>query len=188
MVGGFQRGLRLRTSFGSARRSASTCAIAKTSIIRSIQSDIKSKNMSAEEVVKQYLATVARIEPTVAGFITIDDENALRQVRCPWMMVVQPQIPKISKEGSAWHHVEVAPVQQSLSWSHLVAHSSAYHACFHASPFPCPYRRLVSSTPKSRRRAQQTSQFWRAFQSQSRSIILKSFEGSLWDFCSIWQV
>ena len=80
MACNLQRSLRMRAPFRAARSASTTTAASKTSVIRSIQLDIKNKVLSAEEVVKQYLATIARMEPTIGSYITVNDEHALSQV------------------------------------------------------------------------------------------------------------
>ncbi|KAL6755017.1 glutamyl tRNA amidotransferase, subunit A [Haematococcus lacustris] len=57
------------------------CHAGKESLIRSIQRDLRDKRRSCTEVTQQYLDALARTESSVAGFITVDQEGALRQAQ-----------------------------------------------------------------------------------------------------------
>ena len=78
-----QRTLCMRP-FKAARGSGRACGVstraAKTSLIRSVQADIKEKRRSAEDVTRQFLDNIARLEPTLNSFITVSNEQALQQV------------------------------------------------------------------------------------------------------------
>ena len=89
-----QRSLRLRTKTATispslptgrscaASASPSSSATTATSVIRSIQADLRSKRRSAEEVARQYLDAIALQEPTLHSFITTaGHEETLKQVR-----------------------------------------------------------------------------------------------------------
>lgn len=57
---------------------------AKPSLIRTIQADIYSRTRSAEEVTQSYLDAIAKAEPSVHAFITVEAAKALAQVTIRW--------------------------------------------------------------------------------------------------------
>ena len=68
----------LPSSSASAR--LSTAIGAAKSSIRSIQQDIREKKRSVEEIVSHHLDTIASKEPILNSFITVDREQAIKQV------------------------------------------------------------------------------------------------------------
>jgi hypothetical protein len=54
---------------------------APVSVIHSISDSLRSKQRSATEVVQHYLDSLARVEPSVGAFITVNREQAIQEVR-----------------------------------------------------------------------------------------------------------
>ena len=69
-----------RSPSSSASARLSTAIGATKSSIRSIQQDIREKKRSVEEIVSHHLDTIASKEPLLNSFITVDGEQALKQV------------------------------------------------------------------------------------------------------------
>jgi len=49
--------------------------------VRDVQAALRSGSRSAEDITREYLATIAASEPRIGAFLTVDAEAALRQAR-----------------------------------------------------------------------------------------------------------
>lgn len=56
-------------------------AAASSSVLRSIQQSVASKQQSATEVTQAYLQQLKSVEASVNAFLTVDEQAALAQVR-----------------------------------------------------------------------------------------------------------
>jgi len=56
-------------------------AVASTSVLRSIQQGVANKQQSAVEVTQTYLQQLKSVEGQVNAFLTVNDQEALAQVR-----------------------------------------------------------------------------------------------------------
>ncbi|GAX77434.1 hypothetical protein CEUSTIGMA_g4879.t1 [Chlamydomonas eustigma] len=75
---GFQRSFRTRPFIGE-RCNTSASSSKKTSVIKTLQNEIKEKSRSAADVTQHYLETIARMEPVLNSYISINSEDALAQ-------------------------------------------------------------------------------------------------------------
>mmetsp|Transcript_13961 Transcript_13961/g.30176 ORF Transcript_13961/g.30176 Transcript_13961/m.30176 type:complete len:538 (+) Transcript_13961:56-1669(+) len=67
--------------FGTRNRSTVSVKAAKTSVIRTIQHDLQNKKRSAVEVTQHYLDSIARNDPVLNAFITVNQEQALAHAK-----------------------------------------------------------------------------------------------------------
>ena len=66
--------------FKAARSYSVSVSASKASVIRGIQHNLRTKQQSAVEITQQYLDTISRCEKTINSFITVDADQALKQV------------------------------------------------------------------------------------------------------------
>jgi hypothetical protein len=123
MMTGMARSLRCQPRNAASHRMVASAA--KSSIIRTIHADLKDKKRSAEEVTKQFLASIAEQEPVLNSFITVDSDRALQQVRVATERASQPLL----ASGS---------VPWFLGWAGLESNAP-----------PLPARRLAMWTRRS---------------------------------------
>lgn len=54
---------------------------AAQSVIRQLSNDLRSKQISAEEITRKYLDSLNKIEPSINSFISVSDEAAMQQAK-----------------------------------------------------------------------------------------------------------